>query len=1318
MKKIVAVILLCLSITKIYSQDEEFCFRRLSVEDGLNSGMVRAVIQDHLGFIWFGTDDGINRFDGEKLKNYKFTGHTGNESVSSLFEFDDKIYAGTERGLFFLNYQIEKFERFEKKTASGVSIKVNVNHIIADKDSNLWLSTVGQGIFKYNPGNGSFEQYKIAEPDGGLAASVLIDSENQVWACSIWEDGQLFKLNKAENKFEVFKPIYADKSDNCNALIMTEDSEHNLWLGSWENGLQKINRYTKKAEVFLNPGSTKGTFHIHSLIEYQPGKLLLGSDEGLLLFDTHTHEYKCFTEDETNPHSLSDRFVYPIMLDREGGLWIGTYYGGVNYKSPGSGQFEYYTSSKYCNSLSGRVISRFCEDEDGNIYIASDDGGLNFYSKQTELFSQLLDKQYNVHALCKDGNNLWVGTYTSGIICYNTINHSIKKLYPSNNSNRDYSSCYCIFKDSKNNLWATTMSGVLKYNPKSQDFDLIKNFESLTMDIDEDSKGNLWFSTQGAGLFKYNPEFDVWRKYVTDTTSSSLPSNYINCSYVYENKQLFVATLNGLCRYNYETDNFQKININSASSVICAIVSDQNYLWLSTAKGLIRYSLTQETPVKNFSKSDGLRCEQFIPNSALKTSDGKIYFGSVNGVTAFYPYKIKTNKVLPVVILTGIKINNKPIVGRDDMLPRCETAFFDYNENDITVSFSAMSYCAPEKNRYVYMLEGFDKEWIYVDGQTEAVFTNIPPGKYVFKVRACNNDGLWNENFTSINIEVKPPFYWNTASKIFYLLLIAALLFLIVKYLLSRQTILHTQEIEGINIKKEKEVHQAKIEFFTMIAHEIRTPVSLIIGPLEKIMKNNTEIPFSIKDDLHVINRNSQRLLNLINQLLDFKKIEQQGLKFTFRRRNIYQIVEAVIERFNFFAIQFGDKFKVIYPSRNFTAVVDAESITKLISNLLTNAGKYTKDEITVACLENVNRGTFTISVSDNGVGISDEDKKKIFKPFFQAMENKPGTGIGLNIVKHIVDAHKGTIDVISRLGEGSQFIVTLPIENEQEATVSEEISETRPDDILSGTRQVSWSNNNPTMLIVDDNPDMLKFLSDNFINNYSVIIAEDGKQALDKLKENEINLIISDWMMPVMDGAELCKRVRADFAISHIPFILLTAKTDLNSKISGINCGADAYIEKPFSIDYLEACIKNLLELRDLLKSKFSKLPQVPITDLAVNSSDNEFLKRINQIIEQNFADSEFSIDQLAEQLCVSRSGLFSKIKNMTDVTPNDIIRIVRLKKAAELLLENKYQIKEICYMVGFSSPSYFAKCFQKQFGIRPKEFIDNNGKNFVNQP
>ena len=1324
MRILISLLAGLLMACNLQAAQSEFRFSHIQVENGLSSNYIRAIVQDLYGFIWIGTDEGLNRYDGKSIKLYHSDDAGASNYISSLYNSKGTLWVGTEMGVYVFNYEKDKLEAFDIQTENNQRIQSTVFHITEDKDGNLWFSTTGQGLFKYNAEKQWLEQYEFRNSNG-IVSCTLIDSENQVWVSTNYGNNPVFKLNKADNRFEPFPIKNLPTGETAYSLSIIEDSNHHLWLGTWDSGLMQVNKYTGEASVHLSPQKGfKGTMHIHSVMEYAPHQLLVGSDDGLLLYNTLTEEYQLFTEDDTNIHSLSNRFVYPIIMDHEGGVWVGTYYGGVNYIAPNANQFESYRHSSMHNSVNGSVISQFCEDADGQIWIASDDGGLNCFSPQTKQFTHYLPDDtknslsyHNVHALCMDGDNLWIGTYSGEVNVLNkkTGRFKIYKSVKSDPNTLDGSSSYAILKDREGRIWVGTMTGVNLYNRDKDNFTRIKELDVLIIDIDQDTKGNIWFATQGKGLFKYNPERKIWKSYTN--TQGGLSNNYINCTIVDKSGQIWIGTMDGLYKYNLGKDSFEPVKLEIPSQNICGIIEDQHILWLTTGKGLVRYAPGEAIQV--FMKNDGLQGDQFLPNSAMKAKDGKIYIGTADGFNAFYPHLIKINQTIPPVVITDLEVFNKKIQAGDERLPKAinqsNELELSYKDRVFSLIFASLSYCTPEKNQFAYKLEGFDNDWNYVGSQNKATYTNLEPGTYTFKVKATNNDGIWNDKGSLLRITIRPPFYWNVYSKLLYTALVLISISYFIRFLLKRSEKKHTQTIRELNENKEHEVHEAKIKFFTTIAHEIRTPVSLIIGPLEKITRASAELPETVRNDLNIIDRNSQRLLFLVNQLLDFRKVETEGMKMKFATHRVGEIIKAVCERFKPAIDHNGIQLEVEYPADSFTATIDSEAVTKLVSNLLTNANKYTKDYIKVECHEEPDHRTFVIKVSDNGMGISKEEQKKIFKPFYQAMDNKPGTGIGLSIVKSIVESHNGSIEVKSEVGKGASFIVTLPIE--QPESIQEENNTTLnpsiPEDIIQESLPAIHpsENNKPTMLIVDDNEEMLNFLTSSFTEKYTILTAEDGLQALAKLKENEVTLIVSDWMMPNMDGIEFCKAVRSNQTTSHIPFILLTAKTDNASKIKGMDCGADAYIEKPFSVQYLEACIKNLVDLRTLLHKKFSQIPTMPLTSIANNSTDDQFLRRMNEIIEENFSNPELSVDFLAERLCISRSGLFAKIKTLANITPNELIQVCRLKKAAALLLENKYRINEICYMIGFNNPSYFSKCFQKQFGMKPGEFAGSKG-------
>lgn len=1291
----------------------QFHFRHYNIENGVSSNNISTLFQDQKGYIWIGTENGLNRFDGNQFtlyqKNNPLYSNFHANSINTICETTDKeLWLGTDNGVFIYNQVKDTFTPFVKQTSDKTSITSWITHIIQDKAGNIWIATHKQGIFLFNTQTDKLTQFEIPQNDN-IVTRILNDEQNNIWLSGPY---QLCKLNKVNNTFETY--AIEEKTESIYSMALWEDSSNHIWIGTWDKGLWKLNPRTKQVEKYLTGEKGKGILHIHSILEYSPELLLIGSDDGLTIFNPVTQESFLYDNYGDNEKSLSDKFIYPILKDREGGVWIGTYYNGISYLPPYCGQFNGYSESSDIPYFNSRIISRFCEGENGNIWIASDDSGLSCFNPSTMQFLDFNGREklnkHNLHALCMVDKDLWIGTYGDGIQILNIQTGVIKNYSISNGL--DENSIYSIFKDSQGQIWTGSMNGICQYDAQKQRFTPIKYLEALVIEIAEDAKGNLWIATQGKGLFRYSPQKNKeWKKYGLEKGFNSLTVNHL-C--INKDNEIWAATSEGLYLYNPLKDIFTYQPLRLPNECINAILEGEDCLWLTTAKGLVKYTpTTQETQI--FTKSDGLQSEAFIMASALKTRNGEFYIGSINGFNTFYPHQLKLNTQKPNVVLTSLEIFNQKIdTQKDGTLPEAidhlKEIHLSYKDNVITLNYAALSYCTPQKNQYAYMLEGFDKGWNYVGSQHSTTYTNLPAGTYTFRVKASNNDNIWNEEGTSIRIIVHPPFYLSLPFKIGYVLLFLLALGLLLRYVIRRSEKKHAKAIDELNSKKEIEIHEAKINFFTMIAHEIRTPVSLIIGPLEKIMQS-THIPINERQELEIIDRNSQRLLYLVNQLLDFRKVEQKEIRMKFSSQSIKELMQAVCERFSPTLQQNGVSFSVTYPDEHFHADVDKEALTKVLSNLLTNANKYTQSRIEVRFQEHPEKQTFSIEVQDNGKGMNEEELTKIFKPFYQASENKPGTGIGLSIVKGIVEAHHGQVNVTSQPGHGSSFMITLPQKQENLSAEEEEnqAGNPLPEDIIPEQNATASMSQKvlPIMLIVDDNEDMLNFLSSHFQTSYTIVTAVDGVDALNKLKEQEVALIISDWMMPNMNGIDLCKAVRNNQLTSHIPFILLTAKTDTEAKITSMNCGADAYIEKPFSLQYLEACIKNLLELRLQLRQKFSQMPTVSINSIAANQSDKVFLEKMNHLIEENLNNEELSVDFLAEKLCISRSGLFVKIKGLANTTPNEMIQIIRLKKAASLLLENQYRINEVSYMVGFNNPSYFSKCFQKQFGMKPGEYI-----------
>jgi signal transduction histidine kinase/ligand-binding sensor domain-containing protein/DNA-binding response OmpR family regulator len=1325
-----------LSISGIISRAETFRFRNYKVQDGLPSNTVRCLIQDSYGFMWFGAEDGLSRFDGHSFKNFMAmpcdSTSLGNNYIYALYEDSGQgLWVGTDEGLYTYNFQTEQFTFFSKKTDGGAVIRSRITSIKADTE-NIWISTFTQGLFRYDRANDRLHHYIIGTDNPNVSGSnvvlaLYIDRDKVVWATSQGSRGGLYRYNPASDQFMPL-PLRLEKGDHLNDQVhaITEDSGRNLWLGTWRHGLCKLDRKTGTIQPFLRPGTPNGILHIHEITEYRPGVLLVGSNDGLSVFNTHTCAGELMTASEFKNSTLSDKFVYPIYKDNEGGLWVGTYYGGVNYAPPSKGEIAGYSHSKYVNSVGGNIVSCFCEDACGNIWMGSDDGGLSCFDPQKKTFANYMPGKnrnglsyYNVHALCLDGDKLWIGVYSGGLNVLDLKTNRFKHHYFAGNDPASLydNSIYSIYKD-HGDIWIGSMEGICLYNSRKNNFIRMKNTGITTIDIIGDADHNIWFATWGGGLFRYNKESKKWHHYLHNpNNTASIPHNQINSLHIDADRRLWLGTNNGLALYDRETDTFSVIPLAVHNNQISYVRNIDGTLWLATNNGLISYTLKDST-IRNFFQNDGLQSDQFNMKAGCLSASGYLYLGTVNGFNVINPRNLSENNHVPPIRITNLQIFNKDLKiskitggGGGGKLPQSilytKQIELSYKENVFGIEYAALSYNSPSKNRYKYKLEGFDKEWNIVGNQRKTIYTNLPPGKYVFRVKGSNNDGVWNNEGAELTIIVRPPFWLTPWAYTLYVLFILGILIYIIYMISRREKKRHGKRMQQLHQEKEKELYDAKINFFTLVAHEIRTPVSLIIGPLEKIMDNIHALPTQIQDSLHIIDHNGQRLLSLVNQLLDFRKAEEKAFIINFTPCNIYDLLQSICIRFEPMAAQQHITLLLEMSDKDASAVVDAEAFTKIISNLLSNALKFTKSLIKITVT--VGEEQIFIKVIDNGEGISETNRQHIFLPFYQVTQHyKSGTGIGLSLVKLLVDAHRGKIEVDSIPHQETTFTVTLPKTQSNDLPPAPSSGSGEEPDYVPAADLTD----KPVLLIVEDDPDMRTFLRESLCPGYRIIEAKNGKEGIQQLSKQLVDIIISDIMMPVMDGITFTREVKENLQSSHIPLVLLTAKIDKNSKVEGIKAGADAYIEKPFSPQMLTVQIQNLVESRKKLHKKFSEMPFAPLSSIAGNKADEQFLDKINKIIDRNIANQDFSVDMLAEEAGISRSGLFAKVRLLVDMTPNELIQLIRLKKAARLLSTREYRINEICYIVGFNNPSYFSKCFQHQFGVLPKEFVNQQQK------
>lgn len=1297
-------------------QAPDLKFTHYTTADGLPSNCVRAIVQDEEGFVWFGSDGGLVRFDGTSSKVFTPTDRNGTDYlyVLSICRHGRGLLIGTDRGVYRYNPVSESFLPMDLNYASEVKTKIsgNIHDIELDRKGNIWVSADRKGIFRIDSSGTVTDNFVFEEADNFIG-DIYVDPSDMVWAMSNVSGGGVYRFDASKRMFRPFGISDPENMLTRGALAITVGSNGDYWLGTWENGLVKFNPRTGEAHSVTKPDDTWNLWHIHSVTEYGPTTLLVGSDSGLTLVNTTTGACKVYKSDELDHQSLNDRFVYPVTIDSDGGLWVGTYYRGVNYVSARSERFRRWHHSRFENSISGNIVSCLCEDPTGYVWVGTADGGLCRYDPEKDTYRAYpltqSNEPENVSALCPDNKRIWVGTYSRGAGWLDPVSGCWTPV-SMEGAGMNYS-CYAIYKDSKGRIWMGATETLTRYNPERNVFEPVIRLDAWINGMVEDNNDMLWISTPGAGVSNYDLRTGQIKHYLASDEPGSLPVNHINSISRDERGNISVSTTHGVFLFNRRVNSFRQLCENMPRMMAQSVERVGDDMWVATTAGLL--NVRSDGKSRLYGEDDGLSDSQFMSGASLMASDGKIYFGTVNGLSRVDPLLLG-GSAAPTLKFTGLDIVNDPVAVGDSHLPASlndiEELVLTHADHTFSVYFSALSYANPAGNTYRYRLEGFDKTWHEAGKENRATYSNLPPGTYTLHVKAANSDGVWNEEGVTLKIVVRPAWYVSTLMKFLYVIAGLALLLLAVKLVLKRIERNHIVELDRISSNKEKEMFRSKLNFFTIVAHEIRTPVSLIIGPLEKILESSEKFTIPVKEDLKIIDRNARRLLSLVNQLLDFKKVEDNALPMGFRHERVVPLVEGVTDRFRPSLEHKGVTLKVDCPNPDLMADIDPEAITKLVSNLLNNARKFTKDHIEVECKAMPDGKRFMISVADNGIGIGKENRDKIFKPFFQVLDNinesKGGTGLGLSIVKSVADAHGGAIELDSTPGKGSRFMAILPLQQKSVLPSDSDVENAADDEVKPMAVAAAPVDEKPVLLVVDDNEEMVRFIASHFEQNYKVVTAANGREALERMGRNQVSMIICDWMMPVMDGVEFLKTIRENENYSHIPFVMLTAKTDNTSKIETMRHGADAYVEKPFSISYLEARIDNLLEMRKRLREKYSHSPLEPITTLAPTQVDNELLARLQELIEEHLANSELNVDFLAEQLGISRSGLYAKIKSLADVTPHELIQITRLKKAAEYLAEGKYRVQEVSYMVGINNSSYFSRLFQKQFGVRPTEF------------
>lgn len=1356
--KLIPLLFLCLLAITGQSQPSQINFTAVTVKDGLLSNSIYAILKDRYGLMWFATTDGLNKYDGTNFTVYRnnpddSTSLRTNEVLSLHEDKAGNLWVGTGGGgLSLYNRQKNSFEHFTLNFSNkGLTPNAVIKSIYTDYRGKLWIAQYG-GLYIMDIGSRAVSEIFLPDANGNpvktIVQCVFADSKHRVW---IGTEHGLFRYSIETNSFRryVYKEGDAGSLGNDHVRTIAEDRSGNIWAGT-RDGLSKLQPDEQHFITYRNiPGDKESLSNnrVTCITADNEGLLWVGTMNGMNAININTQKISTYNVEDGNIFSLNSKSISCAYFDKDGIYWFGSFMRGINKYDKNINLFGLKLSRTFNkNGGPSPIVTSFAENRQGNAYVATFDGGLYEFNHKTGQVDQKemrLDEKtmtpLPIMALhMPDENRLYIGTYGKGMIVLNTATGKTEQFQPGYSPGTPYvNDIFCIWEDSKGNTWVGTNGAglyvirnnkvIVKYTPRPNgDNERLLPINGYIRAIEEDADKNIWIGTHGGGLAVLQPDKDVFTIY--HQGNSQLPSDKIQSLLCDSRGEMWVGTDGGgLSLFNKQKKQFTRFTERDGlqNTTIYQIVEDlRGQLWLSSNTGIS--SMDPATfKFRNYNSYHGVQNSNFFHGSGIRLSGGQLLFGGLEGINYFDPARFTINHNVPKVLLTDLKISNKSVIAGSDApiqehISIAKEIRLDYKQG-FALSFVALNYTLAKQNLYAYKLEGFDKDWSYTGTNNTATYTNLDPGEYTFLVKASNNDGIWNKSESRIKIYVSPPFWRTTLAYIFYVLAAGGLLFYSryrVVSALRKKFILEQQQQEAIRLQ---ELERLKLKFLTNLSHDFRTPISLIAGPIDQLIDG--EKTSAKLDKLFIVRRNAKRLLNLANQLLDFRKMEEQELTLALSKGEFISFVKDVSESFKDLSERKHINFSFSSTIPNLVAMFDPDKIERILFNLLSNAFKFTLEGGNISVvLENTPVATgdkhewVTIKVTDSGIGIPKKTLDRIFDRFFQ---NDPsasilnyGTGIGLSITKEFVKMHGGTIEVESEQGNGSTFTIHIPL-----TIVAETAADTQPSaqavEKAAPSKKVNVNKMVlPMVLVVEDNDDFRFYLKDNLRNNYTVIEAANGKEGWQKALAHHPQLIISDISMPEVNGIEMVNKLKADKRTSHIPVILLTVVTDHQQQIKGLETGANDYITKPFDFAVLNAKIKSLLELKSVMKSTYAKQITLNAPDVRIDSSDEVLLQEIARFLEQNITNPQLSVETLSKQFGMSRSTLYTKLLEITGQTPVEYIRSFRLERATILMEKSNMTIAEIAYHVGFTTPNYFARSFKQKFDMLPSEYIASQRK------
>ncbi|EIJ40839.1 signal transduction histidine kinase [Galbibacter orientalis DSM 19592] len=1362
----------------LFAQEANKKFNFVSMMEDIPKVGIYHINQDDDGFMWIATNGaGLYRYDGIDYNSYRYILNDSTSLSSSVvyctfLDSKHRFWVGTEEGLNLYNQNNDQFLRIpNSKFEATYNKSISVRNIIEDKQGNIFVGTFGAGLFKITGD-------EILQVDKIQSSKLNIDVPITIEAIAIDNDGKIYTgtnlgIQEYDSNKNILKPTLFSKElyvkDHIKSLII--DENNNIWAGATSKGIYKANykdndtyREIEHFSVSENP--------FFSITSLKDETLLFGTEnDGLYHINQQgkiLNHHKASNKDEK---SLLSSSIWSLYQDKDNKIWLGYYNKGVAVYDPLYDKFKGLESLyNNPNSLQASSVTSIVEDKSGKIWVGMDGGGIDVIDKKSNQYTHIntsLKSKYSgltsdyIQAIFIDSKeNIWAGSWDQGIFFLkNGTKHFVNKTKETTNGDLQSDVVVSFDEDSKGTIWISTYhSGLHSYNPTTAKFthyntpefqeNGISNSDSWKVLVDY--KDNIWLGTTN-GLFKIvqksNGAFSInsMKEKMEEKYHNVTTANHILSLYESSDKNIWIGTKGaGLCKYNIASNSFiwyNKLNGLILENVCGIIECNSQNIWVSGNSGIVKIN-TEFNEFTNFTVNDGLLSNDFNMNSSYKNANGEIYFGGYDGVDYFKPNTIDINKSENFLYLSELKIFNKKVLPTQENSPlnkiitETDSISLNSKQSVFTIEYSGINYTRPEKNEYAYYLAGYENTWNYVGGVKSATYTNLDPGNYIFKLKSSNNDGVWNAKPLELKITILPPWWKTSWALIGYLTIFFIGLYLLNKVTQSRIRTKQLTKYEEEKRIQEQNLNEKKFQFFTNISHEFRTPLTLIMNPLHDIMSNEKLfLPEGIKSKHRIIQKNTARLHRLVNELLDFRKLELNKISLKAKEFNLVDLTHDVLSYFKEEAhVKYID-LDVSTDEEEVMVWADIDMLEKVIFNIISNAFKatpeggtisvalYTKDDLVTFPLvsEHYQAKAVELVISDTGIGIPKDEISKMFERFYQVDSlNKTyygGTGIGLEVVQSFVELHKGKIEVASEVEDGTTFRIILPKGKEH----------LKDDEIYSDVYEQNKSNkkylqaNIPiekieadqpkealhpySVLIVEDNIELRNYLKSELKNHYRVLTANHGKEGYDLAIETLPDVIITDVIMPEMNGFELCRCIKTDIRTSHIPLLMLTAKAKIDDRIEGIEIGADAYMVKPFDMRLLKLRLSQLITSRQLIFNKyFSAISDLP-ANANTTSLDKEFIQKALNYINQHIGDSEISVESLASHLNLSRSQVYRKIKALTDQTANEFIRNIRLHKAKVLIQAGNTNISEVSYTVGFSTSSYFTKCFKNYFGVLPTQ-------------